>query len=121
MQCSSCSQYIALAYNVYDLQMVNLIEFTYLPYIKYDMPNELDEISPLFREIYSQSQNAESMKLDRIAGVGYRKSIEFLVKDYLIFKDPDNEQSIKTLHLGTAINRISSEQIKELALAATWI
>ncbi|MGB4587770.1 MAG: DUF4145 domain-containing protein [Clostridiaceae bacterium] len=121
MQCSSCSQYFALAFNLYDGQRTHLIEFTYLPNIKYDMPDELDEISPLFREIYSQSQVAESMELYHVAGVGYRKAIEFLVKDYLIFKDSDKEQHIKTLHLSNAINKISSEQIKDLALAATWI
>jgi len=38
-------------------------------------------ISPNFHEIYNQAQKAEQYGLNLIAGAGYRKSLEFLIKD----------------------------------------
>lgn len=41
-------------------------------------------LSPNFVRIYQQAAKAEFMGLEEIAGPGYRKALEFLVKDYLI-------------------------------------
>ena len=38
------------------------------------------QISPEFYSIYSQSEQAENLQLDKIAGGGYRKALEFLIK-----------------------------------------
>ena len=37
----------------------------------------------MFLTIYNQSLSAEDNNLDQIAGIGYRKALEFLIKDYL--------------------------------------
>ena len=47
-----------------------------------EVPEEIKKISVNFVEIYSQAHTAEHYGLNQIAGVGYRKSLEFLVKDY---------------------------------------
>ena len=39
-------------------------------------------VSPSFIEIYNQAMTAESNGLTEIVGIGLRKSLEFLVKDY---------------------------------------
>ena len=43
-------------------------------------------ISPQFSIIYNQAYFAEQNNLNQITGVGYRKALEFLIKDYAIKK-----------------------------------
>ena len=43
----------------------------------------IKEISPDFCEIFNQAHKAEMCKLKLVAGPGYRKALEFLIKDYL--------------------------------------
>lgn len=45
----------------------------------------ITKISPRFSVIFNQAEKAEYYNLDEICGMGYRKSFEFLIKDYLIF------------------------------------
>ena len=63
-----------------------------------DFPVEIQQLSPNFCKIYNQASAAESMGLDEICGLGYRKSLEFLVKDFCILKHPEDEESIKNDH-----------------------
>ena len=60
--------------------------------------------------------------MDHIAGIGYRKALEFLVKDYAIKSNPDDEQDISTSPLGSCIkNYIDNEKIRSLAQKSAWI
>jgi hypothetical protein len=57
-----------------------------------------------------------------ICGVGYRKSLEFLIKDYLIKLDSTKEAEIKIKFLGKCIEEdIKNENIKNVAKRATWL
>ena len=56
-----------------------------------------------------------------IAGCGFRKSIEFLVKDYLIYLNPQKEENIKNEFLGASIKKLENPKIQTLAEKATWI
>ena len=47
-----------------------------------DFSEEIEKISPAFVNIYNQAYAAEQLQLDEISGVGYRKALEFLIKDY---------------------------------------
>ena len=47
-------------------------------------PEEIMNISPMFILIYNQANEAESHELIQISGIGYRKALEFLIKDYCI-------------------------------------
>lgn len=79
-------------------------------------------LSPNFVTIYHQSEKAEQMGLSEICGLGYRKSLEFLVKDYAIAFNPDNEDDIKNQMLSPCIkNFIDNKKIKALATASAWI
>lgn len=49
----------------------------------YSQPPELQKISPDFCAIYNEAHKAEIQGLRLISGPGYRKALEFLVKDYL--------------------------------------
>lgn len=70
---------------------------------------------------YLQSLQAESMGLDEIAGMGYRKSIEYLVKDWAIDKNPDDKDKILGLWLSQIINQYFTGDVKEILERATWL
>ena len=83
---------------------------------------EIKRLSPLFCEIYRQSYLAESNGYKQIAGCGYRKALEFLIKDYCIYKNPDSSGEIKTKWLGEVIKtNIDDNTIKACAEKATWL
>lgn len=76
----------------------------------------------MFVKTYNQSSQAECFNLDEIAGIGYRKALEFLVKDYCVAKNPNDTDKILKEHLGDCINNyIVDERIKSLAKVSTWI
>lgn len=69
-----------------------------------------------------KAEQAEAQSLNSIAGVGYRKALEFLIKDYCISNNPSDTSKIEQSPLSFVIeNYIDSENIKTLAKAATWI
>lgn len=80
------------------------------------------KLSPKFVKIYNQALAAECYNLDEIAGIGYRKSVEFLVKDYAIHAAPDDADSIKAMPLAKCIQKyITIPNIETLLSRATWI
>lgn len=82
---------------------------------------EIDALSPKFVEIYNQAAAAESHNLDEIAGLGYRKALEFLVKDFSIHISPDKADEIKAKPLSSCINEIQTPEIQALASRSSWI
>lgn len=84
--------------------------------------DEIENISEKFIITYNQSQIAEIYKLDQIAGMGYRKSIEYLIKDYIIHNKPDKEETVKNMMLGQCISTmIENPKIQKMAKGATWL
>lgn len=91
-------------------------------FIKRTFEDSLLTLSPEFDEIYNQARSAESSGLHQIAGIGYRKAIEFLLKDFAISKHPDKSEEIKNLPLSKCINTyIDDENIKSLSIKTVWI
>lgn len=89
---------------------------------KHVFDEKINTLSPMFDEIYNQAKQAETLGLDQIAGIGYRKSIEFLVKDFAKKNSPKDESTIKTMPLSACINTyIDDTRIKTLAEKATWL
>ena len=83
---------------------------------------EIRDISQLFVQIYGESEFAEQENLREICGLGYRKSLEFLIKDYLIKKYPKDEDEIKNKTRGNCIGElIDNAKIKDIAKRATWL
>ncbi len=81
----------------------------------------IQTLSADFIEIYYQSQKAESEGLSQICGMGYRKALEFLVKDYLCHKFSKEADKIVSESLGSSIKRIEDERIRTLASRSAWI
>lgn len=84
--------------------------------------DSIHQLSPQFIKIYNQASEAEASALDEIAGIGYRKSLEFLIKDFAISEHPDEKDTIKSMNLSPCINKyISDPSIKTLATKSAWI
>lgn len=82
----------------------------------------VSNLSPAFCEIYNQAFFSEFYKLNQLSGMGYRKSLEYLIKDYCIYKNSNKDKKIKSMQLSQVINDyIDSEKIKNLSKASAWI
>ena len=87
--CSKCEKFFIGHYEVLYYQTTNLISFSpKKSYNTKDFPKLIKELSPDFCEIYNQAYIAQQQGLTKISGIGYRKALEFLVKDYVIFLNP---------------------------------
>ena len=131
VQCPSnnCSQfyidyfYIPSLENTGYTQKSRKEKYFYKPILSNDLPNEVNEKFPEFNEIYSQAIQAENYGLNQIAGVGYRKALEFLVKQYSIHLNPENKEKIQKEFLGATIKNSLGDfkKLQSLFEAATWI
>ena len=82
----------------------------------------VNSVSKDFVKIYNQSEQAEGIGLSEIAGPGFRKSLEFLIKDYVISKIPDKKEEIIILPLGKVISdHIDDHRIQDIAKRAAWV
>jgi hypothetical protein len=87
-----------------------------------EFPDSIRSMSPDFCEIYNEALAAEHYRLIQICGVGYRKSLEFLIKDYVIAKHPNDADRIKNALLGACIETyVTDRNIKEVTKRATWL
>jgi hypothetical protein len=94
-----------------------------LPYtpVSEDFPL-IDLVSERFSEIYNQAATAESCGLADIAGTGYRKALEFVVKDYCIALHPLEAEQIRRKFLKNVIDDyIESGKLKRAATLTTWL
>ena len=84
----------------------------------------IQDLSPNFSAIYNQEFIAEQYGLKEICGVGYRKAIEFLVKDYTIKFNLESENKITepTYALGKCIKEFTPDpRIKDMVERAVWL
>lgn len=57
-----------------------------------------------------------------MCGVGYRKALEFLVKDYLVKGQPDAKADIEAKMLGLCIAKyVADQRVKQVAERAKWL
>jgi hypothetical protein len=83
---------------------------------------EVRAVSPTFVEVYRQALAAESQGLDQLTGIGLRKALEFLVKDFLVAERPNDADKIKSTMLGPCIDTyIDDAKIKASAKRAAWL
>lgn len=83
---------------------------------------EIANLSPSYVDIFRQSRAAEHYGLMMIAGCGYRKALEFLIKDYLISKRPEEKENIEKLLLGRCINEyVDDSKLNKCAKKAAWL
>ncbi|MGL4695199.1 hypothetical protein [Enterococcus larvae] len=90
-----------------------------------NLPESLAKDFKDFTNIYNQATKAESIGLDHVSGMAYRKALEFLVTDFLLKYPPENItqdwlKDTKTT-LGQKINNLPNERVKKLSKAISYI
>ena len=91
-------------------------------YVEEHFDDTIVHLSEQFIKIYNQALAAETSNLDEIAGLGYRKAMEFLIKDFAIHCHPSEEETIKSMSLTQCTNTyIDAPNIKTLATRSAWI
>lgn len=88
-------------------------------------PKTILNLKSKFINTYNQALKAENQGLDEIAGMGFRKAIEYLVKDYLIGKNAALKGTIENMQLAKVINDHfidpKESDLKDLLVRATWL
>ena len=85
-------------------------------------PELIQKVSPSFGIIYNEAAHAEARGLTNVAGPGYRKALEFLIKDFLISREPEQGETIKATWLDNLIKtKIDDQNLKTCAKLATWL
>jgi len=89
-----------------------------------DFSEVIQEISPNFISIYSEAFDAKEMGLNQICGVGFRKAVEFLIKDYAKqnMDTDEGKRDIENLPAASVVkNYIADGRIQEIANRTLWI
>jgi hypothetical protein len=82
----------------------------------------ITKISAQFCEVYNEAQIAEQRRLRNICSAGYRRALEFLIKDYLIHEKKDEKEEIENKSLFDCIEQyVDDSRIKECAKMAAWL
>lgn len=125
--CPNCNRIFIAVYFTYITDGVHHVEkmFPAISNKKIDKKSfseNISNMSPSFVKIYNESFLAEQQGLSEICGMGYRKALEFLIKDFAIKQNPLNENEIKNKQLSPCINEyIENNKIKTLATASAWL
>jgi hypothetical protein len=100
----------------------HLSRVTPLTYKSREFGELISSASSDFVRIFNQAHNAEELGLSDIAGPGYRKALEFLIKDYSISRNADASNDIKNKQLSNVIREhVTDNNIKSTAKRAAWL
>lgn len=112
-----------LSYNSrYGGDIYNLMKVQPNYFIPHEFSENIQKLSASFCTIYNQALQAESIGLDQICGCGFRKSLEYLIIDYLCILLIGKEINIKGKRLGKLIEEfITDPRIKSTASRASWL
>lgn len=84
--------------------------------------SEIAALSPSFVAIYNDAIAAEAHGLANVVGIGLRKSLEFLVKDFCISQDTARADAIRAKFLGNVIKEdVKDARLKATAERAVWL
>ncbi len=127
-QCPCCDNVFFVNYvvphgvfNIYDVPMLGFEQIIGGHAVDVYYDETIATISSDFIKIFNDSCIAEQEGCKSIVGLGYRRALEFLVKDYAIkFNDKDKEE-IAVMHLSDVIKKYLDSQTQELFKKTTWI
>lgn len=122
--CTSCCETFLGSYQIefngYSME-ATLIEVAPHAFSASRFSDEINSLSPDFVRIYNQAEEAESRNLFDLCGLGYRKALECLVKDYLCHVSPNESSAIKKTKLAECIAMLGDQQLRDLAATASWL
>lgn len=86
------------------------------------LPDSVRKLSPDFVSIYEEAEEALHLGLSQIAGPGYRKAFEFLVKDYAKSLQPERAEEIEKKFSGNVVTEfVVDPRISAVAERALWL
>jgi hypothetical protein len=101
---------------------VEPIEIAPVGFVPERFPERVASLSPRFVEIFNQALRADSLSMTEVSGIGLRKALEFLIKDYLIHKEPSAKEQIEAMFLSKCISdKLGNPKLKAVASRAVWI
>jgi hypothetical protein len=98
--------------------------------LRYSLPHSyskrlfprISQISTSFETLYNQSAQADASELNEIAGTGYRKALEFLIKDFCIASKPEKANEVRSMFLGNVIREfVDDGKLKRAATLTSWL
>ena len=118
----NCKESFIAKYYAYHDPLEHTGEVSLGTMLEKNFPEVISNLSTSFTTIYNQAYLAEQQNLLEICGVGYRKSLEFLIKDYAILNFPDDKESVEKKTLSLCINDyVEDTKIKTVATRAVWL
>lgn len=121
-----CRSFFVAVYNITtgfsNADFVRFLDGTTVPP---QWPDTIIKMESRFAETYLQALEAEARGLYEICGMGFRKAIEYLVKDYLIQRNPGLVGKIEDAKLAAVIGQNFNDpreaDLKDLLERATWL
>lgn len=89
-----------------------------------DIAEDLLGLSPTFGEVYTQALASEEFGLTQLTGIGLRKALEFLVKDFAssrVADEAEREEVLKKSLAKCIDDYITDVTVKEVAHRARWL
>jgi hypothetical protein len=82
----------------------------------------VSNLSPMFIAVFKEAEEASELGLGQIAGPGYRKAFEFLIKDYAKSLAPDKGPEIEKKFAGVVVSEfIADARIQAVAKRCLWL
>lgn len=118
-----CKSFVIAWYHGNDVRNLTLTKIEPPHLTRAPFPQSISDISPDFLSIFAEAHEAKERGLKQIAGPGFRKAFEFLVKDYAkSLSTPDKHQSIENLFAGNVVTQfIPDARIQAVAKRALWL
>lgn len=119
-----CQHYFVARYNWkppknHEYSLFEAVPLTVVPTTRSEV---ITSVSPDFVAVCREAEEADRRHLKRICGPGYRKALEFLIKDYIIKSRLGKADEIKGLSLGKCIKTyIKNAEIRLVAERAVWL
>jgi len=85
-------------------------------------PESVLRVSPTFVDIFAEADEAAQLGLEQIAGPGYRKAFEFLIKDYAKSLRPERGNEIEAKPAGAVVSEfVADPRIQAVAKRSFWL
>lgn len=85
-------------------------------------PEAVAKLSTTFISVFQEAEEAAALGLSQIAGPGYRKAFEFLIKDYAKSLAPDKAADIEKSFSGAVVNDyVQDPRIQAVAKRSLWL
>jgi hypothetical protein len=119
--CSSCGGAYIVLFQAYFHDETDQWTLSFMKTIPDALPKTqvspvMKRISRNFARVFDEAAAAQTAGLEELAGAGYRRALEFLVKDYLCFKQPEKRNTYISTALRNCIkDHFPLPEIRDLA------